>query len=418
MRDREENRESPVDFFDPEDLVAGESPPSGKDLGDPLMRVRRAGSPSDPDPRDEDLASEKDAAPKKTKTTSKETVSGAGHGERKRGRRGKRVGDVIESLLRASIDLPSFLVKGEASVPDAQRGKGMVLMELPIESIEVSEQPRKKFTDIERLAENIRRCGILQPVVVERIASEKGVSYRLLAGERRLRAAKLAEIETVPAVVFCGPLSRETRTILQLVENLQRVDLRPSELGRGLIAVCRRVAESLPEEEVPEAVLRDEREFARWAETLLKNALDRRRKLSPAGEAFLNVLQEVGLTPKQGVYAFRLMRFPEWVRELVDEGKVSISKLENYLRFLDDEEALRRAILEKKAFPPDANRAATVVERLKRAQSVLRRLTRRGMDLDLSSKEEKRLMRLLNELEWLERVLEKALKKKEKRKKP
>jgi ParB family chromosome partitioning protein len=84
-------------------------------------------------------------------------------------------------------------------------------------------QPREAFDDaaLEGLAASIRELGVLQPVIVSR--SQNGAAFQLLAGERRWRAARLAGLRTIPAII------RETtpRQMLEvaLIENVQRADL-------------------------------------------------------------------------------------------------------------------------------------------------------------------------------------------------
>jgi ParB family chromosome partitioning protein len=91
-------------------------------------------------------------------------------------------------------------------------------------------QPRRVFDDarLAELAESIRTRGVLQPIVVRPLA---GGSFELVAGERRLRAAKIAELETIPALV------RDTedweRLDLALAENMARQDLNPVEAARA-----------------------------------------------------------------------------------------------------------------------------------------------------------------------------------------
>jgi ParB family transcriptional regulator, chromosome partitioning protein len=91
-------------------------------------------------------------------------------------------------------------------------------------------QPRRTFDDarLAELAESIRVRGVLQPIVVRPLA---GGSFELVAGERRLRAAKMVELETIPALV------RDTedweRLDLALAENMARLDLNPVEAARA-----------------------------------------------------------------------------------------------------------------------------------------------------------------------------------------
>ena len=82
-------------------------------------------------------------------------------------------------------------------------------------------QPRTEFkeTEIVNLAESIANNGILQPLSVRRI----GEKYELIAGERRLRAAKMCELQSVPCIVY--EMSDRNSAILALVENIQRQNL-------------------------------------------------------------------------------------------------------------------------------------------------------------------------------------------------
>ncbi len=105
------------------------------------------------------------------------------------------------------------------------------LREVPVELIEPNaRQPRREFDEeaLVALSESISSRGVLQPVVVRPLPGGK---YELIAGERRLRASKLAELESIPAVV------RQTedweRLDLALAENMARVDLNPVEEARA-----------------------------------------------------------------------------------------------------------------------------------------------------------------------------------------
>lgn len=87
-------------------------------------------------------------------------------------------------------------------------------------------QPRKKF-DLEKLAElaeSIKENGIIQPIIVTKT---EGSDYELIAGERRLEAAKLAGLERVPVVI--RSVSKKEQLQLAIIENVQREDLDPIE---------------------------------------------------------------------------------------------------------------------------------------------------------------------------------------------
>jgi ParB family chromosome partitioning protein len=120
------------------------------------------------------------------------------------------------------------------------------LRELPIELIEPNPaQPRRTFAEeaLLGLAESIRARGVLQPVLVRPLASGR---YELIAGERRWRAAKLAERETIPAIVR---RRGDAATLeLALIENMARQDLNPVEEARACAALTEEL--SLTREEV------------------------------------------------------------------------------------------------------------------------------------------------------------------------
>ncbi len=91
-------------------------------------------------------------------------------------------------------------------------------------------QPRKEFSEesLRELAESIREYGILEPLIVTRIEKEtengREVEYQLIAGERRLRAAKMLNLPTVP-VIIKQAIPEESHLEMALIENIQREDL-------------------------------------------------------------------------------------------------------------------------------------------------------------------------------------------------
>jgi len=110
--------------------------------------------------------------------------------------------------------------------------------DLPVDLIRPGRfQARRQFRQaaLEDLAQSVAESGVVQPVVVRTLADG---GYELLAGERRWRAAQLAGVHTVPAVVR-DDLSDAEAAILGLIENLQRESLGPMETARGLESLCR-----------------------------------------------------------------------------------------------------------------------------------------------------------------------------------
>ena len=119
---------------------------------------------------------------------------------------------------------------GEDAVrQDQQQGQGS--LSLPISKVEPSQsQPRKRFEDgaLQDLADSIRTHGVIQPLTVRRLSSGY---YQIIAGERRWRAAKLAGLKEVPAVVIEADDRKAAE--LAMIENLQREDLNPVEEANG-----------------------------------------------------------------------------------------------------------------------------------------------------------------------------------------
>ena len=113
-----------------------------------------------------------------------------------------------------------------------------VVRDISIDEIDPnSDQPRREFDKaaLEQLADSIREAGVLSPILVV----EDGMRYRIVAGERRYRASRLAGLTTVPCIV--RSMTTEQQMEAALIENLQREDLNPIEEAaaiRSLMQEC------------------------------------------------------------------------------------------------------------------------------------------------------------------------------------
>jgi ParB family chromosome partitioning protein len=119
-----------------------------------------------------------------------------------------------------------------ALIPMSRDGEAMVPQMIAVDQIRPSHQQVRSRFDAEplgELAESIRQHGVLQPLLVLRTID----GYELIAGERRWRAARLAGLQSVPAVVR-HDAGHDVQLVLGLIENLQRTDLDPIEEARGL----------------------------------------------------------------------------------------------------------------------------------------------------------------------------------------
>jgi ParB family chromosome partitioning protein len=110
---------------------------------------------------------------------------------------------------------------------DAQNPENQEIVKIAVDSIEKNPfQPRQTFAEdsLHSLAESIKRKGIIQPILVHKLTDG---SYQLIAGERRLRASKIAGLKEIPAIV--ANMSKEDQLEVAILENIQREDLNPLE---------------------------------------------------------------------------------------------------------------------------------------------------------------------------------------------
>lgn len=240
----------------------------------------------------------------------------------------------------------------KALIPDTPKARSG-LAELPVERLRPNpEQPRRSFDDetMAELAESIRRHGVLQPLLV---TDDGAGGWLVIAGERRWRAARLAGLATVPAVIRERVGARD-ELALALVENLQRRDLSPLEEARAFEHLCSE--HGMSQIEIAEAVARDRSTIA--------NAL-------------------------------RLLRLPEEIQELIESGRLSAGHGRAVLALPDVETRLewaRRAVAEELSVR-DLERAAAEA-RNRTAAPTARTSTRPAKDPNLAAAEEKLSLRL------------------------
>lgn len=133
----------------------------------------------------------------------------------------KGLGRGLEALLGESLDLGSSSASGVDQImfiklSDLQRGKYQPRMQM-------------KEEELQELSESIKQQGIMQPLLVRKITEGK---FEIIAGERRFRAAGLAGLEEVPALI--KEVDDQTAAAMALIENMQRQDLNPLEEAEGL----------------------------------------------------------------------------------------------------------------------------------------------------------------------------------------
>jgi len=166
-----------------------------------------------------------------------------------------RLGRGLSSLMSTpvAVDPPTDEQVSQAptggseqeKVSESSQGAGPDLVWLSVEAIEPNPfQPRQRFDEraLEDLAGSIKQDGLMQPIVVRAVASDAGGAsagrYQLVAGERRWRAAKLAGLEQVPALV--RELDDQQIAEWAVIENLQREDLNPIERAEAFSRLIER----------------------------------------------------------------------------------------------------------------------------------------------------------------------------------
>lgn len=175
------------------------------------------------------------------------------------------------------------------------------LEQIPLDQIDPNPfQPRRAFPEegLKELAESIRASGLVQPVLLRRAATR----YQLVAGERRWRAARLAGLEAIPAVV--REFTDQETLALALTENLLREDLNPLEAATGLQALQEK--HGLTQEEIAARL--------GWSRSAVANTV-------------------------------RLLRLPAEVRELLASGKLSAGHARALLAVADPDQQVALARL-------------------------------------------------------------------------
>jgi ParB family chromosome partitioning protein len=169
------------------------------------------------------------------------------------------------------------LMQGPA-LGDRARG-GVPYREIPLSAIEGDpNQPRRIFDQekLQELAESIKLYGVLSPILVR--AAKLPGRYTVISGERRFRAANLAGLASIPAVVNQGDEAEDRMLAMQLVENLQRDDLTPLERAYAIGAL--RDAHNLSIRDIAEKL------------SISKSAVQRSLEILNLPDDLLNALRE------------------------------------------------------------------------------------------------------------------------------
>ncbi len=209
---------------------------------------------------------------------------------------GKGLGSLIPSIEGENTE------QGPVDSPQSETKEGVYYIE--VSKVKPNPyQPRRNFDkeSISELAASIKRYGILQPLLVSKLQSSnpRGVSveYQLIAGERRLRASKIAGLTQVPVIVKDYVDKDREKLEVSLVENIQREDLNPLEEAEAY------------------------------------------KKLQDAfGLSHAEIAKKVGKNRATVTNAIRLNNLPEYIKVSVKEGKVTNTQARTLLSFREEKE--------------------------------------------------------------------------------
>ena len=241
---------------------------------------------------------------------------------------------------------------------------------VPLSVLVPQAQPRRRFENLEALAESIREKGVLQPLLVRPLGDGR---YAIVAGERRYRAAKMAGLAEVPVRVLDLP-EKEAR-LLALVENLQREDLNPYEetlgvlellsegLGKtreevvGLLRQMKNAKEGrIRDNVVPKDAQRVEEIFKALGRMTWESFVQHRLPLLGLPEDLRAALEE-GTLPYTAALELKKVKDPKVRARLLEEAKGGLSLRELKAR-------VREVLVKEKAPPPWHKEVATRLARL------------------------------------------------------
>jgi len=205
---------------------------------------------------------------------------------------------------------------------------------LSLSELRPRSQPRRRFEDasLKALAESIRSHGVLEPLLVRKA----GEGYEIIAGERRYRAAQMAGLEAVPAIVL--EVDEKTAQAIALMENLQREDLNPYEETLGVLDLLA-LELGRSREEVVSLLhrMRDE----------VRGRVPRNVTGNSEGQKVEEVFRTLGRMDWQSFVRNRLplLNLPPDLREALEDGSIPYTAALELKKVKD--EALRRELLEE-----------------------------------------------------------------------
>lgn len=253
----------------------------------------------------------------------------------------------------------------EALIPNISSSEKEII-EIKINDIEPnSEQPRKIFNEeaLKTLSDSIREHGVVQPIIVTKINGR----YKIVAGERRWRAARLAELKTIPAII--KEYAEKEVLEVALIENLQRQDLNPIEEAEAFQKLTEEY--KLKQEEIAATIGRSRSAVANALRLL---TLDNRVKemvscgsMSSGHARTLAAIKDKDIQYKMAVEfekrEMSVRQAEEFIKKLSKKSGVPAKK-DNKVKYIEEETAdkLKNLLGTKVYFQKGKNKGKIVIE--------------------------------------------------------
>ena len=217
----------------------------------------------------------------------------------KKGGRGRGLDALFADAVPVSDPVKEEIKQGDEKKTEDKSGDSVQYINIH-DIMPNANQPRKTFSEekIDELAKSIKEHGIIQPIVVRK----KDKSYEIVAGERRWRAARKAELTQVPCLI--RELSDEQNMLIAIIENMQREDLNPVEEAEGL-----------------------------------------NQMIATFGMTQEQISRSVGKSRPYIANSLRLLKLPDYIKEDMAEGRISAAHGRTLIPVED--ETVRKALCER-----------------------------------------------------------------------
>jgi ParB family chromosome partitioning protein len=228
---------------------------------------------------------------------------------------------------------------------DVEQVAGIHLLAIRMDAVQPDpKQPRRTFPEVSlvELSESIKQDGVIQPIEVTQVGKDE---YKIVHGERRWRAAQMAGLETIPAMVRRLDYDSITRFVRQLVENIQREDLNDVDRAAGLLHLRDLMQEELDSQDAEE---NEKANNSPWAKTI----------------SWAKVGNRMGYSRQRIHQLIQLLELPEEIKQDVRDRKLSERETRVYQGLQTKQQlVLHRARRKKNLSPKEMRLVARLLKK-------------------------------------------------------